>query len=147
MKAIRRCVGAPALAAPTLALVAIGLFIPGIVEAQRPASSRRTTVPRYVPATPTTSRYLALTNDSAGLVSSYYGVIRPQQRQAAITQGQAEVLSLQASEIDSLRSARADDEPRPTGQSAWYRQAAPNSVYRDTSHYFFRWDSRRQPPR
>ncbi|MEO0531287.1 MAG: hypothetical protein AAF266_12040, partial [Planctomycetota bacterium] len=68
-----------------LALLAVACLMTADAFAQSGSrglrrSSAPRTVPRYQPATPTTSRYLNLFAGAGGTVGTYYGIIRPQER-------------------------------------------------------------------
>lgn len=100
------------------------------------------TVARYQPPTPTTSRYLTVFQGAGGAVSNYYGLVRPQERQLAqINQQQREQRSLLEARVAELEDA----EVRSTGQRSWYTLRSQRNTFRDTSHYFMRWDDRRLP--
>lgn len=109
------------------------------------AQSRRPT--RYTPARPTTSPYLTLFNDAGGPVSTYFGVVRPQQRFAQAAQRQSQELRYQEQRINELSRGVTQEQLAPTGRGAWFGVGSERSVYRDTSHYYFRWEDRRLPGR
>lgn len=121
-----------------LALLAVlCLPVSGVLAQGIPRS-----VPRYQPPTPTTSRYLTVFQGAGGAVSNYYGLVRPQERQLAqINQQQREQRSL----LEDRVAALEESELRPTGQRSWYALPSQRNAYRDTSHYFMRWDNRRLP--
>lgn len=105
-------------------------------------------VPRYAPPTPTTSRYLTLFQGGiGGAVSSYYGVIRPQGRQAALIQQQQRDLRLQGQQINNFERGVQQTELRPTGRAGWFSLPSERNTYRNRSHYYARWEDRRPPGR
>ena len=123
-----------------LAVLAV-LALTAAVQAQ----TRRPT--RYTPARPTTSPYLTLFNDAGGPVSTYFGVVRPQQRFAQVAQRQNQELRYQQQRINELSQGVTQEQLAPTGRGAWFGVGSQRSVYRDTSHYYFRWEDRRLPAR
>lgn len=120
----------------TAVLVVLLLATAAEAQVRRPS--------RYSPARPTTSPYLTLFNDAGGPVSTYFGVVRPQQRLAQTNQRQVEELRYQQQRIDALSSGVTRDQLAPTGNSAWFGVGSQRQAFQDTSHYYFRWEDRRR---
>ncbi len=118
----------------------LSLLILGLAT-QADGQSRRPT--RYTPARPTTSPYLTLFNDAGGPVSTYFGVVRPQQRLAVANQRQGQELRYQQQRINELSRGVTQNQLAPTGRGAWFGVGSQRNTYRDTSHYYFRWEDRR----
>jgi len=129
----------------TLALLAA---IGASAAAQRPKST-----PRFTPSSPTVSPYLGLLSNQGGALPNYFALVRPLQRQADLNRQQSLVierqageLQRQAGEIERARTEFGQAEARPTGNAAWFNNLPEGGAFRNRSHFFGQWDSRRGLP-
>ena len=126
-----------------LAALALAATAPSVGWAQ---AARQ--IPRYTPATPTTSRFLTIFQGGVGgAVTSYYGVVRPQQRQEVLLQQQRVDLQQTERRLDLVQRDTLDPEVRPTGRAGWFKIDSERQGFGNRSQYFFRWDDRRLPAR
>lgn len=113
-----------------------------VLAAAAPAPAQVRGPARYAPSRPTTSPYLTLFNDASGPVTAYYGIVRPLERQALADQRRSDELRRQEQQISNLARDAAVSDLAPTGRGAWFGVGAQRSGFRDTSHYYYRWENR-----
>jgi hypothetical protein len=120
------------------------VVVPCAYSQHRGSSSRGASspVPRYAPASPTTSPYLNLLNRNGSAATNYFGLVRPQEHQQDINATQAQQNTSQQQQISSLREQQQDfSQPqiKPTGTAGWFQNLGTKSPYQQTSHFYGQW--------
>lgn len=101
---------------------------------------------RYRPATPVLSPYLGLTASNNGALPNYFAFVRPleaaqqtiREENRVFSQQRKELIS-QRNQLQQLQTEFGQSVAAPTGQAGWFRTQGRQSGFKNTSHYYQRW--------
>lgn len=102
---------------------------------------------RYRPSTPVLSPYLGLTASNNGALPNYFAFVRPMENfqqtvreENRMFNQQRMELNRQRNQLQQLKTEFGQSGIAPTGQAGWFQVGGRQSGFRNTSHFFQRWE-------
>ncbi|TWT85904.1 hypothetical protein Pla123a_07110 [Posidoniimonas polymericola] len=93
-------------------------------------------VPRYQPATPTTSPYLNLLRPNGGALTNYFSLVRPQQRQIEFNRQVQDFARRQTLENAEIEQRFLQPQTPVTGTAAGFMVPSASGTYQNYSHFY-----------
>ncbi len=102
---------------------------------------------RYRPSTPVLSPYLGLTASNNGVLPNYFAFVRPLENaqqtlrdESRMFSQQRQELMKQRNQLQQLQTEFGQSAIAPTGKAGWFKVGSRQTGFRNTSHYYQRWE-------